>query len=327
MSGNKGALVSRAQTVPLSVAMCTYNGAAHLEAQLESIAEQSLPPDELVVCDDGSTDETLQLVRKFSEAAPFTVRILTGLGRLGVVRNFERALSHVAGKYVALADQDDEWKPNRLESGMRAMKQAEAASGMHCPILVHSDMHVVDSKGAQIDTSFFDRRGFRKRHPKPLRELVLQNYVTGCSTLVNRALLDLALPFPATISIHDLWLALIAAAAGTVVTLDEQTVRYRSHGKNVIGAKRVEWRPYARVDSALELFRRALGDTKAVEQRLLERGIHGPNIEFLQEYHRKATAGGVGAALSLSADGVRLQNAFPTLIYYLHVLMGWLAVK
>jgi hypothetical protein len=144
---------------------------------------------------------------------------------------------------------------------------------------------------------------------------------------VNRALLDLALPFPPGISIHDWWLALIAAAAGDVVTLDEPTVRYRMHGANVIGAKRVEWRRYAHLDFAGGLFRRALQDTLAAEQRLRERGIRGPGLEFLEAYHRRAAAGGLGAALTLYADGVRLQNAFPTAVYYLHVLMRWLAVE
>lgn len=327
MSRNSCGPVPRPQVAPLSVVMCTYNGAAYLEAQLESIAEQSLLPDELLVCDDGSADGTVELVRKFCESAPFSVRILTGSGRLGVVRNFERALLQSSAQYVALSDQDDVWEPGRLQASMRAMLEAEAASAHPRPILVHSDMRVVDSGGAPVDDSFFRRRGFRPRHAQPLRELVLQNYVTGCSALVNRAVLDLALPFPPAISIHDWWLALIAAAAGGIVTLDEQTVRYRLHGTNVIGAKREEWRPYAHLDFARELFRRALQDTKAAEQRLRERGIHGSGLQFLEEYHRQAAAGGVGAALSLYAAGVRLQNPFPTAVYYLHVLMGWLAVK
>jgi glycosyltransferase involved in cell wall biosynthesis len=312
---------------PLCVAMCTFNGAAHLQAQLESIATQSLPPDELLVCDDGSADGTIELVRRFAANAPFSVRILAGKDRLGVVRNFEKALEHCTAPYVALCDQDDVWEPGRLQAGMRAMREAEAAAAHPRPILVHSDMRVVDASDAALDDSYFRRRGFRPRHTRPLRELVLQNYVTGCSSLVNRPLLDLALPFPSGISIHDWWLALIAAAVGDVVTLDEQTVRYRLHGTNVIGAKRVEWRRYVHLDFARGLFRRALQDSRAAERRLRERGIRGPGLDFLEAYHRRAAAGGAGAALGLYTDGVRLQNALPTAIFYLHVLMGRLAVE
>ena len=309
----------------LCVAMCTYNGASYVRGQLDSIVRQSLLPDELLVCDDGSTDDTVQLVREFSAKAPFPVRIFTADRRHGVVLNFERALRHTAGRYIALSDQDDEWEPERLEAAMSAIRQVEAQRGSHHPALVHSDMRVIDSSGAQVDASFFQRRGFRRRHPQPLRELVLQNYVTGCSALLNRPLLDLALPFPTTISIHDWWLALIAAATGTVVTLDEPTVRYRLHSANIIGPKRVEWRQYVRRDRALGLFRRALEETKALQARLEERGINDANTDFLRKYHSTAAAGGVKAALQLLAGGVRLQNALPTAIYYAHVLAGRLA--
>src|SRR5213080_381833 len=98
----------------LSVALCTYNGAAYLGEQLDSIVAQSRPPDELVVCDDGSTDETVEVLETFLAEAPFPVRLQRNEANLGFVKNFEQAISLCTGDFVALSDQDDVWMPGKL---------------------------------------------------------------------------------------------------------------------------------------------------------------------------------------------------------------------
>lgn len=292
-----------------------------MPALLESIAQQTVPPDELVVCDDNSSDATPEIVADFSHTVGFQVHLVRNETRLGVVQNFEQALRLCQGQHVALADQDDIWETRRLEIGLNAMHATEREKGLNEPILVHSDMSVINTCDEIIARSYFRRRGFRQRHPLPLKELVLQNYVTGCSVLVNRPLLQAALPFPTEISIHDWWLALIAAGAGTVVTLHDQAVRYRSHNHNVIGVKQVEWRPYIRPKKALFLFRRAIAESRALERRLNERGIGRPAIEFLAKYHKRVAHGGILAAFWLFLEGVRLQNSIPTAMFLGHVAL------
>src|ERR687894_3003245 len=98
-----------------SVAMCTYNGARFVAEQLASVAAQTRPPDELVVCDDGSTDETCRLVEEFAARAPFPVRLFVNERNLGSTRNFGRAVALCEGDLVALSDQDDVWHPEKLE--------------------------------------------------------------------------------------------------------------------------------------------------------------------------------------------------------------------
>src|ERR687885_1327551 len=98
----------------VSVAMCTYNGAAFLREQLQSLAAQARTPDELVVCDDASADATVRVVREFAAAAPFPVRLTVNERNLGSTKNFERAISLCAGDLVALSDQDDLWLPAKL---------------------------------------------------------------------------------------------------------------------------------------------------------------------------------------------------------------------
>src|SRR6266436_7212118 len=106
----------------ISVAMCTYNGARFLPRQLESIATQTRLPDELVVCDDGSSDESVAIVRWFANSAPFTVRLEINERNLGSTKNFGKAIGLCEGDIIALADQDDVWKPLKLAVLETALK-------------------------------------------------------------------------------------------------------------------------------------------------------------------------------------------------------------
>src|ERR1043166_3411462 len=100
----------------LSIALCTYNGAAFLREQLESIAAQTRTPDELVISDDQSTDGTLRLIEEFAETAGFPVRVSVNESNLGTAKNFEKAISLCRGDVIMLSDQDDVWHSDRLES-------------------------------------------------------------------------------------------------------------------------------------------------------------------------------------------------------------------
>jgi glycosyltransferase involved in cell wall biosynthesis len=91
----------------ISVAMCTFNGGRYLEEQLESIGAQTRPPCELVVCDDGSKDGTISILKRFEANAPFPVRIVQNGIRMGSTRNFDQAIGMARGEFIALCDQDD----------------------------------------------------------------------------------------------------------------------------------------------------------------------------------------------------------------------------
>src|SRR4030095_10826576 len=121
-----------------SVAMCTYNGARYVGEQLDSIASQTRPPDELVVCDDRSSDETVQIVEQFAASAKFPVSLEVNSQNLGSTKNFEKAIEICEGDLIALADQDDVWVPSKLEIIEREF-DAVPASG-----LVFTDAEVVD---------------------------------------------------------------------------------------------------------------------------------------------------------------------------------------
>lgn len=219
-----------------SVAMCTYNGARFLGAQLASVAAQTLAPVELVVCDDRSTDETASIVRDFAATSPFPVRLHVNEQNLGSTRNFERAVSLCAGGLIALADQDDVWLPRRLARlGEEFARDASA-------LVVFSDAGIVDEESRPAGQGLWESVGVgreelaRIERGRGIGDLLRGATVTGATMAVRASLRELALPFPTELAlIHDGWMSLLAACVGGVRPVAEQLVLYRRHGSQQVG--------------------------------------------------------------------------------------------
>ncbi len=231
--------------------LCAFNGAEHIKEQLESIAGQTCLPDRLIVCDDASTDSTVALVTEWSQSAAFPVEILVNEPGLGAVRNFEKALSLTEGDYIFFADQDDVWLPEKIELSLEQMKALEREYGKDRPCLVHTDLTVVDRTLQVLHRSFMENQGIHHVYgdEEQLLALMGQNFVTGCTMVINRALKEKALPFPKDIIMHDYWLALSAAMCGKIGFVATPTILYRQHGRNTVGAVK-----YLSLRNALKLF-------------------------------------------------------------------------
>jgi glycosyltransferase involved in cell wall biosynthesis len=221
----------------LSVAMCTYNGALYLREQLDSIAGQTRMPDELVVCDDGSTDATLAILESFAAAAPFPVRIHGNPTQLGTPKNFERAIGLAAGEIIALADQDDVWYPPKLERLEQEFARSERIG------LVFSDADVVDDRlrpaGYRLWQALraFERNRRLIARGRLFEALVRDNLVTGCTAAFRSTYKDLVSPVP-TACAHDSWAALVIAAVADVARIDGPLLAYRQHAANQSGLAR-----------------------------------------------------------------------------------------
>lgn len=219
----------------VSVALCTFDGVPFLAAQLESIAAQTVLPDELIIADDGSRDGTLDAVGAFADSAPFPVRVLEpSCSPRGVTGNFERAIREAAGEVIVLCDQDDVWHRDRVEVAVARLGEAGA-------LLVHGDADLVDASGSPLGGSLFDALEVRARELELIESgeafdvFLRRNLATGATVAFRRELLDLALPFPEE-WVHDEWLAVLAAARGGVRVERRPLVDYRQHGGNAIGA-------------------------------------------------------------------------------------------
>ena len=266
----------------ISIALCTYNGEKFLKEQLDSILQQTLLPDELVVCDDRSSDGTLDILREFEKSAPFAVRIFHNETNLGPINNFAKAISLCQGDWISLCDQDDLWLPNKLELLGRKMVQLETSLGKHTPILIHTDAVVTDRNLKEIGKSLWEFQCTYPEKGHELSKLLNQSLVTGCTTLVNRALCSKALPLPENaLMMHDWWFTLVASAFGRIESIPEPTILYRQHGANDTGAKK--WGILKAFQSLLDIKNRdyILKTNKEVSKR-----IRSQALAFLTVYEK-----------------------------------------
>lgn len=200
----------------ISVCMATYNGAAYLNQQINSILPQLGPEDEIVFSDDGSTDSTLDIISAYQDSR---FKILRHTRSGSPAMSFEKGLHHCKGKYIFLADQDDVWMSQKTERMMRFLKTYD---------LVLSDCSMIDHHGNELADSFFSKQ----RSKQGLINNLVQNSYMGCCMAFHRKILESALPFPPALKAHDQWIGLIAEKSFTVYFLAEPLVQYRRHGQN-----------------------------------------------------------------------------------------------
>lgn len=220
---------------PYEIAMAICDGEHFLDEQLTSLQAQTVTPCRLVVVDDASSDQSLTILRGWARHAGIPVLVSTRTSRQGSLATFAQALEATEAGYVFLCDQDDRWDSDKAERLLHRMLQLEALHGVTTPLLVHSDLRVIDAMGKVTHPSFH-----RLQHLDPRRDglldLAFQNTVTGCATLVNRACLQAALPFPGQAVLHDWWLAMVAARLGLLDYDPNNRLSYRQHGRNLVGA-------------------------------------------------------------------------------------------
>jgi len=222
----------------IDILLATYNGAKFLPEQLASLAAQTHTDWRLLVRDDGSSDGSLEIVRQWTKTVAQPVEIIEdGRTGLGASLNFAALLQKSSASYFACCDQDDAWLPQKLEVMLAAIQQAEARAGAEVPLMAYSDLKVVDGDLNLIAESFRDFSRRPRLHPgRELRQVMMHNVVTGCASLGNAALREKGLPIPPEASMHDWWLAMVAAGLGELVWVPQATILYRQHGGNTLGA-------------------------------------------------------------------------------------------
>lgn len=216
----------------ISVCMATYNGAKYISSQVDSILEQLGPEDELVVCDDGSSDQTIDIISNYGDTR---IKIYRNSSRLGHVRNFERTMLLARGDYIFLSDQDDVWVPGRV------CEMLDSINADPKILLLASNFDLIDAEGINAGE-------FRNLGPvKQFRCLQIASIFAGkspyfgCTFLLRKKALQYFLPIPAGIESHDIWFALVASALGGVINSPSATLKHRVHESNVSARKRRGW--------------------------------------------------------------------------------------
>lgn len=221
----------------LSVALCTYNGKKFLKEQLTSILTQSHTIDELVVCDDHSSDETVEIVSDFLTKFPDTIKIHINEVSLGPIKNFEKAIGLCKGEIIFLSDQDDIWQPNKVEKILQKFNSIPTLEA------IFSDGELIDEYGKYLKNSLWQKVNFDLQvqnkwttNEALIDNIYSRNKITGATLAIKKELFLRALPFPLYRTVwHDAWLGIHAAANGTLGWIDEPLIKYRIHSEQQVG--------------------------------------------------------------------------------------------
>ena len=239
----------------VDIVLATYNGEKYLVQQLDSIIAQTHNNWRLLISDDGSTDDTLAVIKKYSETDQRIV-LVNKDRQGGVVHNFIKALEYVDADYIMFCDQDDYWMPEKIMHLMVTIDNETKLIG-NIPVLVFSDLIIVDENLNILDESFYESTGLNPLNNLDSCFLLWRSTVYGCSVMFNRALYNIAYPFSPEVTMHDQWFALIASISGRIVYTDKRLVYYRQHENNIVGAKRKNF---------MECFKGALDSIKKIKR-------------------------------------------------------------
>ncbi len=215
----------------ISIAMATYNGEKYIKEQIDSIMNQTIQDFELVICDDCSTDNTLNIIHEYALNDP-RFHIYLNEENLGFKKNFEKAISLCNGEYIALSDQDDIWTPDHLELLKTAIKDKALACG---------NADLIDKDGNNMGTTFWEQEAFDSipstNLDKAMSIILFRSPYQGAAMMVRRNLLELALPIPQVYTYHDSWFALFACFCGGIACVDKPILKYRRIEESVTGLR------------------------------------------------------------------------------------------
>jgi glycosyltransferase involved in cell wall biosynthesis len=212
----------------ISIAMCSYNGEKYIKEQIDSILNQTYDDFELVITHDGSTDKTIDIIKEY-QLKDNRIKLYENEDNLGFVKNFERAISLCSGEYIALADQDDFWKTNKLEVFIKEIGEN---------IMIYSDAILMDENSKLIKNG--------KELIRPENNLIsghnnkaflLTNCVSGNTIMFKKELVKHILPIPKDISFHDIWIAFVASSLGSITYTEESMTYYRRYSDQITCAR------------------------------------------------------------------------------------------
>ena len=218
----------------ISIALCTFNGSKYLREQLDSFVSQERQPDEIIICDERSSDQTIEIVNAFIKKAPFDVKLVINNNNLGVTKNFEKAIRLCTGDLIALSDQDDIWHPQKIKLHEKLFDNRSDIG------ITFSNAEVVDQMLNPLGYNMWHRIDFTLNEQQKVLNgeavsVFLKHFiVTGATMIFKADLKPIILPIPSC-WFHDAWIALMIASISNVSFIREPLIKYRQHSNNQLG--------------------------------------------------------------------------------------------
>lgn len=220
----------------IDILMATYNGELYIKEQIESILNQTYKDWKLYIRDDKSKDQTLNVIKKYTKEYPDKIILIEdNLGGLGAKKNFSQLLKYSKNEYCMFCDQDDVWLQDKIKISLDEIQKAESVYDKSTPILVHTDLKVVNEKLEIINESYWQFQGLDSKY-SGLNKLLVENNITGCTVIINKSLKSKVQEVPEEAIMHDWWIGLVAGTLGKIIQIDNKTILYRQHSNNVVGA-------------------------------------------------------------------------------------------
>jgi glycosyltransferase involved in cell wall biosynthesis len=223
----------------IEILLATYNGEAYIYEQIQSILAQDCSNWTIRVRDDLSNDHTITIIQEEQEKIDKDkIIICSSNARLGASQNFGKLLQSSTSKYILFCDQDDVWLPDKITMTFQKMQEMENKYGIDFPILIHTDLTVVDQNLNILDKSFWKYQNLDLDSGSTLNRLLVQSTITGCTVMINQSLKNMIDTIPPEAIMHDWWIALVASVFGQIGYVPSPTVLYRQHSSNDTGARR-----------------------------------------------------------------------------------------
>jgi len=289
----------------VDIVLSSYNGEAYISEQIDSILKNTYQQWRLFVCDDGSTDKTGEIVTKYEKEYEGKIFWKPNKNNRGCMRSFLEGAINCEADYIMFCDQDDYWLPNKIEVTLKAMKMEESKHKKDYPVVVFTDACVVNQT-LDVKKGSFHELGKLDTTKVDLPHMLMENKMMGCTMMFNKAVKEKMIKMPEHARMHDWWIGLIGACFGKIVYVNEQTLLYRQHEKNVVGSQKFNFKAIIEKAKGVQDIRKVLKDTwlQAKEfYEMYEGELEGKSYEVIKDFSRLYKVGWIKRRVLLLKHG------------------------
>ncbi len=268
-------------TKRIHILMATYNGEKYISEQINSLLNQTYQNWKLIIHDDNSKDGTVKIIKGYKRKYPDKIQFLDDdISDGGAKEKFTYLLNKIDDNYdyIMFCDQDDSWLEHKIEDTLYKMIKVEN-NHVNKPVLIHTDLKVVDEKLNIISESMFKYQKLNLNNQKDIKMISMENVITGCTMMLNKPLALLSKNIPTEVIMHDWWIAIITLKEnGIIEFVEEGTILYRQHELNTIGSKKVNLSYYLK---KLLKIKEAINNYKSIYLQYRKAGVNINSLDFL----------------------------------------------